>query len=218
VKKLFILFALLLAGPAAAQSVQQSGLVTPGHLPYWVTDGVIADGGTAQAPKVTSIGTIGPGNTICANSGPQSGPYNQICLGANPNSAATLTVTSLGGATPQSLNIVVNGTTFPIVGGVSTNAITVAARSSGASTVTASATTDYFFCLDPTANTIAVNLPATPATGLTYLVKDCTGQASIHNITIVPAAGTIDGASTSVLNTNFQSVAVTYTGAQWSVN
>lgn len=37
---LFAVFA-----PAHAQSVQQSGSVTPGHYSKWVTDGVIQDGG-----------------------------------------------------------------------------------------------------------------------------------------------------------------------------
>ena len=36
---------LLVMGSAKAQSVQQSGTVTPNHIPLWVTDGVIKDGG-----------------------------------------------------------------------------------------------------------------------------------------------------------------------------
>lgn len=91
-------------------------------------------------------------------------------------------------------------------------------RSSASATVTASATTDYFFCLDPTSNAITVNLPATPTTGLTYLIKDCTGQAATHNITVTPNSGNIDGAASFVMSTNFQSIGATYTGSQWSVN
>lgn len=37
--------ACLLALPAKAQSVQQSGTVTPNHAAKWVADGVVADGG-----------------------------------------------------------------------------------------------------------------------------------------------------------------------------
>lgn len=91
-------------------------------------------------------------------------------------------------------------------------------RSSSSATVTASATTDYFLALDPTSNPITVNLPSSPATGLSFLIKDATGQSAINNITIAPASGNIDGSATFVLNTNFESVAVTYTGSQWSVN
>jgi len=99
-----------------------------------------------------------------------------------------------------------------------TGSLIVAGRSSGASTITVSATTDYFLCLDPTSNGITVNLPSTPTTWLTYLVKDCTGKSATHNITITPASGNIDGSSTFVMSTNYQSAAVTYTGSQWSIN
>lgn len=97
----------------------------------------------------------------------------------------------------------------PIVAGV---------RSASAVTVNASAITDYFLALDPSSNAITVNLPSSPATGLSFLIKDATGHASTNNITVVPASGNIDGASNFVLNIDFQSVAVTYTGTQWSIN
>lgn len=96
--------------------------------------------------------------------------------------------------------------------------IQIAVRSSSSATVTVSATTDYFLCLDPTSNAITVTLPSSPATGLTFLIKDCTGQASVHSITITPASGNIDGSGIFTMATNFQSTAVTYSGTQWSVN
>jgi hypothetical protein len=119
-KRLAILISLLLL-LAGQTPVQQSGTVSPGHLPYWVTNGVIGDGGTAQNPKSTSIGTVGQGDTICANSGPITGPRNQLCLGVSTTSAAELALRNFGGALPQNLNFVVNGTTytFPFnVGGI----------------------------------------------------------------------------------------------------
>lgn len=61
----------------------------------------------------------------------------------------------------------------------------------------------------------AVNLPASPATGLTFTIKDGKGDASSNNITITPAAGNIDGAGTYVISTNYGKATVTYTGAQW---
>jgi hypothetical protein len=125
---------------------------------------------------------------------------------------ATGTSLALGGATLGTNTFAVTGAS--LFGG----SIISTVRSSAAATVTVSATTDYFLCLDPTSNAIAVNLPATPATGLTYLVKDCTGKAATHSITVTPNSGNIDGIATFVMSTNFQSAAVTYTGAQWSVN
>jgi hypothetical protein len=88
-----------------------------------------------------------------------------------------------------------------------------------AGAVTVSATADYFVCVNKSAGAATtVNLPATPPTGLTYLIKDCRGDASTNNITITPAAGNVDGSSTYVISNNYGSVAVTYNGAAWSIN
>lgn len=88
-----------------------------------------------------------------------------------------------------------------------------------AGAITVSATTDYVICVNKSSGAATtVNLPATPATGLTYLVKDCKGDAATNNITLTPAAGNIDGSGTYVMATNRQSTAVTYNGSEWMVN
>lgn len=114
-------FLLLLTSAASAQPVQQSGSVTPNHAAAWLTNGVIGDGGTAANPKFSSIGTVGQGPTICANSAPITQPYVRLCLAANTSSAAILSLENLGGATAQSLQFNINGTfySFPYtVGGI----------------------------------------------------------------------------------------------------
>lgn len=110
-------FLLAFLTAAHAQSVQQSGTVTPGHLPYWVTNGVIGDAGTAVNSKLSSIGTVGQGPTICAASAPQTGPFNQLCLAANTGSASQISLQNFGGAPTETLQFVINGTiyTFPFV-------------------------------------------------------------------------------------------------------
>jgi hypothetical protein len=97
------------------------------------------------------------------------------------------------------------------------NGVRVAVLSSSATTVNLT-TSNYFICLNPTANAITVNLPAGPTTGQSYLIKDCTGQAGNHSITVTPAAGNIDGQANFILGIPYQSSAVTYTGSQWSIN
>lgn len=88
-----------------------------------------------------------------------------------------------------------------------------------AGAVTVSATADYFVCINKTSGAATtVNLPATPPTGVTYLIKDCKGDAATNNITITPAAGNIDGSSTYVLSNNYASVALVYNGSAWSLN
>ena len=206
--------ALVMAATAAKpQSVQQSGTITPGHGTCWTTNGVIQDCGTAVNSFLTSLGVTGQGQSLCAQSAPITGPSNQICFNVSPTTLQ-LTFNNLNGATGQA-QVCNNGFCSGLN---SNNHVVVGVRSANTSTVTASATTDYFLCLDPTSNTITVNLPATPATGLSFLVKDCTGQSGAHAITVVPASGNIDGNANAVIGVPYQSIAVTFTGAQWSLN
>jgi hypothetical protein len=62
-----------------------------------------------------------------------------------------------------------------------------------------------------------VNLPSSPATGRTLVIKDGKGDAATNNITITPAAGTIDGAATLVISANYGSATLVYNGTQWNV-
>ena len=244
---ILLALALLLTAPARAQTVQQSGTVTPGHVGCWTTNGVLQDCGSVAFPFATSLGFIGQGNVLCVDSAPTTGPYNQLCLG-NTSNNGTITFNNLGGQAPGTLNISVNGAassplgvigigSTPVTSGTSSQCLYVngavvgnqpcaglltpviaVVRSTAAATVTANATGDYFLCLDPASNAITVNLPASPAIGLSYLIKDCTGNAAINNIKVQPASGNIDGAAFYTVNGAYQSIAVTYTGAQWSLN
>jgi hypothetical protein len=63
---------------------------------------------------------------------------------------------------------------------------------------------------------VTVALPA-GITGTVYYIKDGTGDAATNNITITPAAGTIDGAATATINSNFGAVTLAYTGAKWEI-
>lgn len=144
---------------------------------------------------VRAQGQTLPPNTVLGRTGISPGPAQAIPFATFGAAIAPFVVVLLPFA--------------PIVGAV---------RSSSAPTVALSTTTDYFLCLDPTSNAIAVNLPASPTTGLTYLIKDCTGQSGTHNITVTPAAGNIDGAASFIMNFAYQSIGLTYTGAQWSLN
>ena len=62
---------------------------------------------------------------------------------------------------------------------------------------------------------VAVNLPA-GVQGQTFIIKDGLGLASVATpITIVPTAGTIDGAVNAVINTPYGSLTLIYDGVQW---
>lgn len=136
--------------------------------------------------------------------------------------------TTLGLGTAATVNTGTSGATIPLLNGNNTySGITTYTGSivtpirvfTTSGNVTVSASTDYFICVKKgTGAATAVNLPSSPATGLTFLVKDCKGDAATNNITVTPASGNIDGAATYVINTNYASVAVTYDGTQWEIN
>lgn len=60
-----------------------------------------------------------------------------------------------------------------------------------------------------------VNLPASPVLGDSYVIKDGKFDAASNNITLTPASGNIEGASTYVLNQNGQTARLLYDGTQW---
>ncbi len=153
-------------------------------------------------------------------------------MAASPKStfdvAGNVSIGSYGGATAAPTNgLIVSGNV-----GVGTSSPTAALHVAGitylaggvqvkvtnvTSTPYTTLTSDYFICVNNAAAT-AINLVASPATGTTYIIKDCGGNATTYNITITPAAGNIDGASNYVLNSNRQSLAITYDGTQWEIN
>ena len=114
-KKLMVSAALLLAVPAYAQNVQQSGSVTRNHSAVWNTSGVIADGGSSADSPISSLGvTNNGGSGFCVNSDRQSAAgRNQLCFGASTAGAATITLQNFGTASPQGLNFIINGSVFP---------------------------------------------------------------------------------------------------------
>ena len=62
-----------------------------------------------------------------------------------------------------------------------------------------------------------VTLPASPPTGLRVIVKDSKGDAATNNITVTPAAGTLDGGSNHVINVNYGCAVYNYNGSEWSL-
>jgi hypothetical protein len=61
------------------------------------------------------------------------------------------------------------------------------------------------------------NLPANYIPFKEYIVKDGKGDAAANNITLTPASGTIDGAATVVISTNYGQRRVMHNGTQWNV-
>lgn len=106
-----------LVSQATAQTVQQSGTVTARHLPYWVTSGVIGDGGSSADSPISSIGvTNNGGQGICVSSDRQTAAgRNQLCLGAQTNGPAIISLQNFGTAPAEAISFDINGVvTFPL--------------------------------------------------------------------------------------------------------
>jgi L-ascorbate metabolism protein UlaG (beta-lactamase superfamily) len=75
----------------------------------------------------------------------------------------------------------------------------------GAITVTS---TDYCVMVKKTVGAATtVNLPVM-SSGESFVFTDAKGDAATNNITVTPASGTINGAATYVINTNYGSVSI----------
>lgn len=116
-KKFLILAAALLVSSAAfAQSVQQSGSITPNTVPRWVSTGIIGGTTTAADSAITNFGVTRDGaDGICVSSARQSAAgRNTLCLQASTSAAAKIVLQNYGSATAQDLQFVINGTTVTL--------------------------------------------------------------------------------------------------------
>lgn len=162
--------------------------------------------------EVLSFGPDGLTPTCVPNGGGGGGGGGAVS--SVSNSDGSLTVSPNTGIVVASLN-----TSHSNAWGAqqSFTGLKVAVRTAVSTNDTITAA-DYFICPDNNASTATEHLPSSPTNGQSFLIKDCAGAAAAHNITVSPASGNIDGAGTFIMSTNFQSIAVTYTGSQWSIN
>ena len=121
-KRIALVAALFLsAAPSFAQSVQQSGSVTPNTAAIWSSTGVIKGGVTATDSPLTTFGVTRDGvDALCVSSARQTAAgRNQLCLQAATNGPGKISLQNYGTATAQDLQFVINGTavTIPTGGG-----------------------------------------------------------------------------------------------------
>lgn len=79
--------------------------------------------------------------------------------------------------------------------------------------------TDYVI-LTSTSAAHTIDLPNAPSTGQQYIIKDVTGTAGTHNISVTTPGGTvtIDGSTTYTMNVNYGSLTVVFDGSNyWSI-
>lgn len=79
--------------------------------------------------------------------------------------------------------------------------------------------TDYYISADPSSGAITVDLPNAPTTNRLFIIKDRTGNAAVNNITLTTPGGsvTIDGQTSYVMNSNYQSTLLLFNGSNYEV-
>jgi len=78
--------------------------------------------------------------------------------------------------------------------------------------------TDYFLSVNTTIP-ITVQLPNAPATGRIFTVKDATGNSQVNNISVTTVGGTvtIDGTTTYLIGTNYESIQLIFNGTSYEI-
>lgn len=113
---------------------------------------------------------------------------------------------------PGSNNDTINVGGGTIINGGNPSPVTVTEVTTPEYTATAE---DYFLCVDH-AGQVVITLP-TGILGTVYIVKDCSGNASVANPIIVQGtAQNVDGA-TSTINTPYGSLSFIFNGSEWSI-
>lgn len=106
-----------------------------------------------------------------------------------------------------------NARTVSVVGGLITSVRLI----SSDYTVDGYGGGDYIVGVGPIGVPITVKLPPAPDQGRTVVVKDISGSAVAHNITISGNGANIDNASTALIDQNYASITFVFTGSIWSV-
>jgi hypothetical protein len=153
----------------------------------------------------------------------QAGSFNSG--GGGGGNILTLTGNSGGAVPPTAGNINVVGTgIITVTGNPGTSTLTIS--SSGNLTyinVNSSPyvvqPTDQYLSVDCSAMAITVQLPNAATLGRAFIIKDRTGSAAIHNITVTTVGGAvnIDGAVTFVMNTAYEAINVLGNGTSYEV-
>lgn len=198
----------LAIGGGATAALSWSAAGTNGQIP------IAATGANPAFASLTSTGstiTFTPGaNTLNLEAVASIATSYTCDSGSAVPAAHVLTVIGSGGITTSGA-----GSTITVVG-TSESVISVTAVSSSPYVVLSG---DYFLAVDCSGGAIQINLPNAPTTGKVYIVKDSTGSAATHNITVTTVGGVvnIDGSTTFVMNATYESANFVFDGSAWEI-
>jgi hypothetical protein len=222
-----------------AYAVICGGTTTTGHIQSIAsvgTSGQVLTSNGAGALPTFQTGVVGEVATLTGNTGgaisPSAGNINVVgdattitIAGAGSTLTAslvgtgaiqTLTGSTSGGAiSPSAGNVnITAGNGVTVIG--TANTLTI--QSTGANTTYTNVnsspyvvlSTDVYLSVDSSGGAITIQLPNAATLSRTLDIKDRTGSAPTHNITVTTVGGAvnIDGATTFVMNTAYQSISV----------
>jgi hypothetical protein len=210
------------------------------------TGNIVASAGNITASGLMSAGTTitaGTGITsttgnIVAGTGNINATAGSMSAGTSVSAGTTvtagtgLTVSAFGAGSVVSSTIgvfsSVNGTAGQVLtsnGAGVAPSFQAAGGGGGSLTYTATSTSPYVvlgtddYIGVTAAGAFSVELPNAPATGRYFVVKDTGGTAGTDNITVTTVGGavTIDGATTFVMNTDYQSAEFIFNGTSYEI-
>jgi hypothetical protein len=184
---------------ATAQSVQQSGSVTPGHAAQWITSGVVKDAGPATAGNLTELGiTRNGGLPLCISTslGAITGaPYQQMCLSVSSGGAGRIDLNAFNGASQLPFIIAIGGVPVFTSGTSPSNVPTVTRVTSGVNNSAPALFDQTIAWASATGGTKTQTIPTCTASlaGFKIAVKDEIRTASAAApIRITPSGNTIE--------------------------
>lgn len=203
--------------------MSQAGIYLNSSGPLVIVETLTGNTGGPVGPTGNNINVIGSGNiTVVGTPGTSTLTISEVS-----GSATTFNENS-GSATPSAGVINVIGGTNVTTSGAG-NTITINANSgaqvvnytgiTNASSPYTVLSTDYYIGANSTGGVITVRLPNSPSTGRIIIVKDKNGTSAANNITITTVGGgvTLDGATSFVMNTNYESAQFIFNGASYEV-
>jgi len=174
---------------------------------------VIGNAGVNGESGVTRIGTNG-NQTACFIAGIDGVNVGSVARVVTEASDQLGTATITAG-TGISVSAGANTITISATG---TTTLTVTTVNNAASPYTV-LSTDEFLAVNTSGGAVTIRLPNAPATGRVYYIKDSNGTAAASNITVTTVGGAvnIDGATSFVMNTAYESISVIFDGSAYEV-
>lgn len=171
---------------------------------------VVSNGGTGRATLTNHGILVGAGTSAITQLG--NATNGQLPIGSTGADPVLATLTAGTGIS------ITNGAGTISISASGTTTLTYVSVNHAASPYTVLSTDDYIGA-DVTAGVITILLPNAPSTGRVFIVKDKVGLASTSNITITTVGGvvTIDGSTSFVMNTAYESVSVLFNGTSYEV-